>query len=250
MPSRAYSKRDNHSSIEMATQSSKTAAAKVVAASTTASPTSSRTRTRTRTRTSKANNTRLKSPPATPLPTPALDSSALRHSYEMGRGETGVLSFEPYKSLVLPYWAFRTVPIARNSSQILWAVFQSYVTRADFVGADMTRKFIQMGMTRARRYANHKGGRKYSPQGVTGQRLLARWEGGDEAEVGRRREKEEASDIFKAVWRRCIEDETYQALKREWREEKKKKTKKTAANRSQSGKEDGEAVTGDDDDEK
>jgi hypothetical protein len=32
----------------------------------------------------------------------------------------------------------------------------------DFVGADMARKFIQMGYTRARRYANHAGGKKYA----------------------------------------------------------------------------------------
>ena len=31
----------------------------------------------------------------------------------------------------------------------------------DFVGADMARKFLQMGFTRARRYANHRGGKKY-----------------------------------------------------------------------------------------
>lgn len=71
----------------------------------------------------------------------------------------GVLSFEPYKSLILPYWAFRTVPVAQNSARVLWDIFESYVDRHDFVGADMTRKFIQMGMTRAKRYANHKGGR-------------------------------------------------------------------------------------------
>lgn len=163
-------------------------------------------------------SSRLKSPPPTPLPTPALDSSSLRNNYEIGRGETGVLTFEPYKSLILPYWAFRTVPVARNSSQILWAIFASYVKRRDFVGADMARKFIQMGMTRARRYANHKGGRKYDRG--TG-RELARWSGGDETEVGKRREKEEASEIFKAVWRRCIDDDKYQALKREWVEAKK-----------------------------
>jgi len=29
------------------------------------------------------------------------------------------------------------------------------------VGADMARKFLQMGWTRARRYANHASGRKY-----------------------------------------------------------------------------------------
>lgn len=97
--------------------------------------------------------------PEPPLATPALKDRELCYSYEIARGEMGVLSFEPYKSLILPYWAFRTVPIARNSAQVLWAIFQSYVTRRDFVGADMTRKFIQMGMTRAKRYANHKGGK-------------------------------------------------------------------------------------------
>lgn len=160
----------------------------------------------------------LKSPPSSPLPTPALDSSALRYSYEIGRGETGVLSFEPYKGHILPYWAFRTVPIARNSSEILWAVFESYVERKDFVGADMTRKFIQMGMTRARRYANHKGGRKYAKD--TGDKL-EKWAGGSEEDVRKRREKEEASEIFKVVWRRCIEDERFKSLKKEWITEKK-----------------------------
>ena len=97
--------------------------------------------------------------PEPPLDTPALLDSQLRFSYEIARGEMGVLSFEPYKSLILPYWAFRNVPIAQNSAEVLWAIFKDYVERDDFVGADMTRKFIQMGMTRAKRYANHKGGR-------------------------------------------------------------------------------------------
>ena len=35
----------------------------------------------------------------------------------------------------------------------------------DFVGTDMARKFLQMGMTRAQRYANHKGGRKRDKDG-------------------------------------------------------------------------------------
>lgn len=126
----------------------------VAASTTTTTTTTSNTTSRTR--------TRLKSPPPAPLPAPALASASLRHSYAIGRGETGVLTFEPYKSLLLPYWAFRTVPVARHSSELLWAIFRSYVRRRDFVGADMARKFIQMGMTRARRYANHKGGRKYA----------------------------------------------------------------------------------------
>lgn len=37
----------------------------------------------------------------------------------------------------------------------------AYLKAEDFPGADMARKFLQMGWTRAWRYANHKGGRKY-----------------------------------------------------------------------------------------
>src|SRR6202051_3622332 len=40
-------------------------------------------------------------------------------------------------------------------------MFLAYLKDDDFPGADMARKFLQMGWTRARRYANHKGGRKY-----------------------------------------------------------------------------------------
>lgn len=110
------------------------------------------------TRTSKSDTPSL-TVPNPPLDTPALEDKELCFDYEIARGETGVLSFEPYKSLILPYWAFRTVPIAQNSAEVLWEIFRSYVERQDLVGADMTRKFIQMGMTRAKRYANHKGGR-------------------------------------------------------------------------------------------
>src|SRR4029079_16304098 len=39
----------------------------------------------------------------------------------------------------------------------------------DFPGADMARKFLPMGWTRVRRYANHKGGRKYDK--ATGREL-------------------------------------------------------------------------------
>lgn len=128
-----------------------------------------------------------------------------------------MLSFEPYKSLILPFWAFRTVEIAQASADALWTIFESYVQRGDLVGADMTRKFIQMGMTRAKRYANHKGGRKYGKGGEK----LDRWSDEDQDdESGKRREKILASDLFKGFWRRCIADEEYVSLKQRWTEEK------------------------------
>lgn len=81
--------------------------------------------------------------------------------YRVGKGEQGVLLVQPYKSEILPLWRFRTPAIARQSAKALLGLFRAYMRADDFVGADMTRKFLQMGFTRARRYANHKGGRKY-----------------------------------------------------------------------------------------
>lgn len=74
----------------------------------------------------------------------AATDQCLRMSYKIGRGEQGVLSFEPYKSQLLPLWRFRTIPIARQSSRELWEAFLEYDQKGDFVGMDMTRKFIQM----------------------------------------------------------------------------------------------------------
>jgi hypothetical protein len=36
------------------------------------------------------------------------------------------------------------------------------------LGMDMSRKFLQMGFTRSRRYANHRSGRKYSSKDKEG----------------------------------------------------------------------------------
>lgn len=112
-------------------------------------------------------------------------------SYRIGRSEQGVLTFEPYKSAILPLWRFRTVPIAQKSAEDLWEKFKEFKDQDDFVGMDMTRKFIQMGMTRAKRYANHAGGRKYKK--------------GTKEELSRsdknpdRDDKERASLIFQTV---------------------------------------------------
>jgi Domain of unknown function (DUF4385) len=82
--------------------------------------------------------------------------------YRIGKGEQGVLLVQPYKSEILPYWRFRTPEIARESAQKIYSLFLEYKAAQDFVGMDMARKFLQMGYTRSRRYANHKSGRKYA----------------------------------------------------------------------------------------
>ena len=81
--------------------------------------------------------------------------------YTIGKGEQGVLVVEPYKSEILPHWKFKTESDATESSQRIYQMFLEYLIADDFPGADTARKFLQMGWTRARRYANHQGGRKY-----------------------------------------------------------------------------------------
>lgn len=57
--------------------------------------------------------------------------------------------------------------------------------------------------------------RKYGADG----KQLEKWSG-DDAE-GKRKEKEEASELFKGYWRRCTADAKYLELKKQWQKEKK-----------------------------
>ncbi|WP_407307704.1 DUF4385 domain-containing protein [Acinetobacter sp.] len=78
--------------------------------------------------------------------------------YRIGRGEEGVLLVEPYTSEISPFWQFEDEAQATESSAKIFALFLDYLEKNDFVGADMARKFLLMGYTRARRYAHHKKG--------------------------------------------------------------------------------------------
>ncbi|WP_298904826.1 DUF4385 domain-containing protein [uncultured Nostoc sp.] len=126
--------------------------------------------------------------------------------YRVGKGEQGVLLVEPYKSEILPYWRFKTPEIARESSEKIYELFLDYLEKDDFVGADMARKFIQMGYTRSRRYANHKSGRKYKQNSETS---------GDKKEILPYEVdsvKAESAAIFKAKWVEAKTNEKYQEL--------------------------------------
>jgi hypothetical protein len=149
-------------------------------------------------------------------------------AYRIGRGETGVLTFEPYKSEILPMWRFKTPEWARWSSIMIYQQFLEYARKDDFIGMDMSRKFLQMGMTRAKRYANHAGGRKYDK--ATGEELPK-----SEGHVGME-EKLEASAIFKEWWEAAKGEQRYLDKKekfmkeqKEWDKEQKKIKKADAA---------------------
>ena len=85
--------------------------------------------------------------------------------YRIGRGEQGVLLVRPYTDDICKYWRFRTPKIAEESAKTIYKMYLDYKENSDFVGMDMCRKFLEMGFTRARRYANHKDGNKYDKDG-------------------------------------------------------------------------------------
>ena len=121
--------------------------------------------------------------------------------YRIGRGEQGVLLVEPYKGEILPHWRFKTPRIASVSSKKILKMFLRYLAEDDFVGADMARKFLQMGWTRARRYANHASGRKYDRKS------------GKELPRGEDTQKAEAARIFYERYVQARENVKYRDLK-------------------------------------
>ena len=123
--------------------------------------------------------------------------------YRIGRGEQGVLIAEPYKSEILPHWRFATPEKARASAEKIYRMFLAYGEEEDFVGMDMARKFLQMGFTRSRRYANHASGKKYDPDG----RVRDQDEGSEESP------KAESARIFHRFYRKAAEDPTYRRLR-------------------------------------
>ena len=84
-----------------------------------------------------------------------------RQLYRIGRGEQGVLLVRPYTNDICAHWRFKTPDETVKSSNKILDMFLDYWLEEDFIGMDMCRKFLEMGFTRARRYANHNSGRKY-----------------------------------------------------------------------------------------
>ena len=131
-----------------------------------------------------------------------------RKLYRIGRGEQGVLLVRPYTNDICARWRFVDEETAIKSSNEIYEMFCSYRRNKDFIGMDMARKFLEMGFTRARRYANHSSGRKYdSNRKVRPQE--SDW---------RTNEKAKAAAVFKEVRDKAAYDPTYKQMRKEWRE--------------------------------
>ena len=132
----------------------------------------------------------------------------VRKLYRIGRGEQGVLLVRPYTNDICKYWRFKTLKEAEVSSQKIFDMYLDYRIQKDFVGMDMCRKFLEMGFTRARRYANHKDGNKYDSNGKVKPQEKD-WATSEKAKSARR---------FKEFRDLVTKDEFYITLRKQWRE--------------------------------
>ena len=128
--------------------------------------------------------------------------------YRIGRGEQGVLLVRPYTDVICRHWRFKTIKEAKKSAEHIYNMYADYRVLKDFIGMDMCRKFLEMGFTRARRYANHKDGKKYGTDG----KVLPQekdWATSEKAKAAKR---------FKQFRDLVTQDEFYISMRKEWRD--------------------------------
>ena len=132
-----------------------------------------------------------------------------RKLYRIGRGEQGVLLVRPYTNTICDHWRFKTPDEAVKSSNKIFAMYLDYRDEKDFIGMDMCRKFLEMGFTRARRYANHNSGKKYDSEGNV------KPQEPDHATS----KYAKSATIFKGVRDIVAKNETYVKMRKQWKSE-------------------------------
>ena len=134
-------------------------------------------------------------------PTYDIDFRKHPECYRYSSDEKGVFKVEPYKSELLPHWEYRDEEVAAASVEAIRSRYLTYRDAGEFVGMDMARKYLQMGFTRAMRYAKYPGGKKYDD--------------------GEKREPQEWADVdkraaavrFREAWQNVRSDDMYQNMK-------------------------------------
>ncbi len=155
---------------------------------------------------------------------PNIDYRKNPHLYKVGRGQQGVLICQPYKSELHIHWRFKTIEEATISSKKIYEMFLEYLDNQDFVGADMAKKYLHMGFTRARRYWNHSSGKKWKR---VDEDLICNYSGLPSTKAYKneweilpydRTEKRfyESSLIFKKYWKLARENKQYLKMKKEF----------------------------------
>ncbi len=130
-----------------------------------------------------------------------------RKLYRIGRGEQGVLLVRPYTDDICRFWRFKTPEIAKKSAAKIYEMYLIYRDKKDFIGMDMCRKFLEMGFTRSRRYANHRDGKKYDKEG----NIIPQEKDHATCHFAK------SAKIFKSVRDMVAKNEIYVKMRKDWR---------------------------------
>ena len=130
-----------------------------------------------------------------------------RELYRIGRGEQGVLLVRPYTNIICSHWKFKTPELALMSAHTIFDLYLGYLEDKDFIGMDMCRKFLEMGFTRSRRYANHNTGKKYDNEG----NVKPQEPDHDTSKYAK------SAKIFKSVRDMVAKNDIYINMRKEWR---------------------------------
>ena len=132
----------------------------------------------------------------------------IRKLYRIGRGEQGVLLVRPYTNVICRKWRFATQKRAQKSAVDIHNMYMGFRAIKDFIGMDMCRKFLEMGFTRARRYANHRDGKKYNKN----RKVKPQEPDAMTCHFA------ESATIFREFRNRVTKDDKYISMRKNWRQ--------------------------------
>lgn len=82
--------------------------------------------------------------------TDVTDYEAQPERYPLDMDDEQALDIAPYANRLLPYWRYGTNSEAALSAAQLYEWVMRYKEAGDFVGMDVARRLLRLGMTRAR----------------------------------------------------------------------------------------------------
>ena len=66
----------------------------------------------------------------------------------------------PYKRNLIDHFSFSSPSAAKKSSQKIYEIFKEYRDQGDFVGMDMSRKYLQLGYKLSKRFEKYPSGKR------------------------------------------------------------------------------------------
>jgi len=90
-----------------------------------------------------------------PEPGPTNDTNYEAHPerYPLDMDDEQALDVAPYASRIIPYWRYGSAAEAATSAAQLYELYTRYKESGDFVGMDVVRRLLRLGLTYARKLA-------------------------------------------------------------------------------------------------